>query len=1021
MLLNAAVDSVQDLTFEKGLLKLYGAAPVGPNRSHPVEVYVDGSCLNNGRQNARAGSGGWWGDNNPHNFAVRVPDAQTNNRGEVFAIFQALKVAHKQRALTIYSDSEYALHSILTYGHANNVRGWDVTNGDLFRDITTLLSQREGRVHFVQVRGHVGNVSHDHADVLAKSGAALPAVPPHVQLAQPQPGASVLSWTHPSSADLEPKVSFTPLQRAPNLPAQEDVPEAVSDSGSETDDDWYDSDFDVITGGRLRAHRGRGKVRRQKKELKRRLLEAKTEVQFWRAVKRIMNSKRSAAAISARQLMKVFKKRMNPIAPAPASFNLPHLSLHDKAAAAIPARTLDTTNAQHFSKPVTEDEVAAMKSLLHARSAERTSDGLDCIGYSEMMAMDNDVVAELFNKCLDDLVIPTAWLTTVLTAIPKKNKPKDDPESYRSIALESCGLKMLTLLIHLRLTAWSEEEGILPNSQNGFRAGYRTNNNGFVLRCAIERARANGQTLYVAFADITNAFPSTHHGCLWSKLRDLGAGGKIFDWLRLLYRSMEYKVHHADEWSESFRSLVGILIGDTSSPTLWALYMSDLRMARHSDDCILAGIPISNMEQADDIVLISTTPEGLQQKMDELWRWCNLNNMILNAIKSSISVYGPLPKELRPFNFGDGVVSISAEQTYVGLTTSSTERNIFAPHYSKKASKARTVGNTILGLDDMVGSLSAWDARKLYMALVDPHLIHGCEVMPDINGALLQSLKGVQNAFSRRALGLHSRSSLNALWTELGLMPIEYRRVILVLGYYRYLLSLEPNHFARLALTDSLDLLLSGKACWVGDLMHAMNNLPTPIALPDPPSLTRDAIDGVIQNITTRMEVHLLRETNTAPGLYLLHGRVEPQERGKPPTPVAYRFRHYLNVPRKKHRQALTRLLTSTHSLAVERLKWVRPAVAHEDRLCKFCNVSVETPEHALLVCNGHEKLMEIRRIAWNHIVSHAPQHHLLPQDPTEITSPVDTFRHVLHQRSTVRILAKLAWDVLTLYENESC
>ncbi len=54
-----------------------------------------------------------------------------------------------------------------------------------------------------------------------------------------------------------------------------------------------------------------------------------------------------------------------------------------------------------------------------------------------------------------------------------------------------------------------EANDVLPPSQNGFREHYRTNNNMFILRAAIDRARADQKVLYVAFIDLINAFPST--------------------------------------------------------------------------------------------------------------------------------------------------------------------------------------------------------------------------------------------------------------------------------------------------------------------------------------------------------------------------------------------------------------------------------------------------------------------------------------------------------------------------------
>ncbi|KAJ7262648.1 hypothetical protein B0H12DRAFT_983933, partial [Mycena haematopus] len=95
--------------------------------------------------------------------------------------------------------------------------------------------------------------------------------------------------------------------------------------------------------------------------------------------------------------------------------------------------------------------------------------------------------------------------------------------------LESCFLKVVTLLIHHRITQWATARGLIPDWQNGFRAKYCTNNNPFVLRCIRDWARAHGKTIYVAAIDATNTFPSTDHPTLWVKLSRMGMAGPVFD------------------------------------------------------------------------------------------------------------------------------------------------------------------------------------------------------------------------------------------------------------------------------------------------------------------------------------------------------------------------------------------------------------------------------------------------------------------------------------------------------------
>ncbi|KZV87552.1 hypothetical protein EXIGLDRAFT_594643, partial [Exidia glandulosa HHB12029] len=101
--------------------------------------------------------------------------------------------------------------------------------------------------------------------------------------------------------------------------------------------------------------------------------------------------------------------------------------------------------------------------------------------------------------------------------------------SYRTVGLESCLLKFFMMLLDARVREWAEARGLLPPTQNGFRAGRRTNNNVFILRCAAARARAHRKVLYLASVDISNAFPSVNHDILWDKLRKLGMGGPLFD------------------------------------------------------------------------------------------------------------------------------------------------------------------------------------------------------------------------------------------------------------------------------------------------------------------------------------------------------------------------------------------------------------------------------------------------------------------------------------------------------------
>ena len=54
-----------------------------------VTVYVDGCCLGNGTENARAGIGVFWGDNHPWNIGQKSLKT-TNNGAEIESVTKAV-------------------------------------------------------------------------------------------------------------------------------------------------------------------------------------------------------------------------------------------------------------------------------------------------------------------------------------------------------------------------------------------------------------------------------------------------------------------------------------------------------------------------------------------------------------------------------------------------------------------------------------------------------------------------------------------------------------------------------------------------------------------------------------------------------------------------------------------------------------------------------------------------------------------------------------------------------------------
>ena len=61
-----------------------------------IRVYTDGSCINNGKKNARGGVGVWFGENDPRNISKKLNSVKpTNQSAELTAILMTLDLLNE--------------------------------------------------------------------------------------------------------------------------------------------------------------------------------------------------------------------------------------------------------------------------------------------------------------------------------------------------------------------------------------------------------------------------------------------------------------------------------------------------------------------------------------------------------------------------------------------------------------------------------------------------------------------------------------------------------------------------------------------------------------------------------------------------------------------------------------------------------------------------------------------------------------------------------------------------------------
>lgn len=150
------------------------AIPTRGNHHNITLVYTDGSCDKNGKADTRAGGGVWYGNDDPLNSAIRVSKdlPQTNNTGEMLAIYHAAKNAPSDTTLCIISDSKWAIQALTTNLAKNTDQGYIFSrNPDLIQATAATLKARQGHTLLKWVKGHNGNIGNEGADRLAAEGA----------------------------------------------------------------------------------------------------------------------------------------------------------------------------------------------------------------------------------------------------------------------------------------------------------------------------------------------------------------------------------------------------------------------------------------------------------------------------------------------------------------------------------------------------------------------------------------------------------------------------------------------------------------------------------------------------------------------------------------------------------------------------------------------------------------------------------------------------------------------------------
>ena len=128
-----------------------------------VIIHSDGACKGN------PGLGGY-GAILQYKTATKkiygVEENTTNNRMELKAVIEALKILKRSCIIEIFTDSQYVQKGMNTWIHSWKLKNWKgVKNPELWQELDCLSQKHQITWHWV--RGHSGHDLNEQADELA--------------------------------------------------------------------------------------------------------------------------------------------------------------------------------------------------------------------------------------------------------------------------------------------------------------------------------------------------------------------------------------------------------------------------------------------------------------------------------------------------------------------------------------------------------------------------------------------------------------------------------------------------------------------------------------------------------------------------------------------------------------------------------------------------------------------------------------------------------------------------------------
>ena len=562
----------------------------------------------------------------------------------------------------------------------------------------------------------------------------------------------------------------------------------------------------------------------------------------------------------------------------------------------------------------------------------------------------------LFNGILTSKLYPSQWCESFIVPIYKSGG-KEIPSNYRGLSIFSCLAKLFNTVLNTRLVDFLEKNNLISPCQIGFRKGSRTSDHMLTLNTLIEKYTKNKNKLYACFVDFKKAFDRVDHNFLLYKLKKMGISDSIYGVLKDLYvnQGSKLSVRSNGLLSNSFTSQIGVRQGDPLSPTLFNVFINDI-VQYVENDCspLLNGKNLHCLLYADDLVLLSTSKDGIQCAVNGLENYVKDWGIEVNVSKTKMMVFNSEAILIEPnVKLGDVAVESVCSYKYLGLLLN-VKGNL---EVARKDLLDR-------GLKAMFKLTSLFKVFKpsyltsvhLFDSVVKPVLLYGADIcgfkpIRKMYSAMKNSLfEKCHLKFLRFVLGVNKRAPNIGVYGDTGRLPLSLSANTQFLkNWYRINDVCTKNKSGLLADTLKENIKMNGT--WYKSLkclLKFINESPESALTRSTSFITKKTVQFCASEFKLGWRNELNNDVRANNG----GNKLRTYRKFKN---IFYTEPYLTDCVRNIQRFNIARLRLSSHKLQIEvgRYSGGSNRVAPEDRLCCKCNLNVcEDELHFFMKCD---------------------------------------------------------------------